>query len=114
MLGTLEHTSVGSILGSNELNEGGSADGVGSLLSANWHGIRDGVKRHVHILFEEGLELLTDEELLRSSILDYVSPDNLLLAVRGQSLVFCGIEVFSVLDDWALRLVPLVIRWLSI
>jgi len=81
VLAALEDTRVGGVVGRNELHKRSGTDGMGSLFPARWHGVRDTVEGQVHILLEEAIEFLTNEELLGGSVFKDVSPDHLLLAV---------------------------------
>ena len=102
VLGALEHTSVGSVRLGNEFNQSGCADGMGTLYATSRHSVGDCVERQVHVLLEEALEFFSNEELLRSSVFDHISPDHLLLAVGALSLVLSSIEVHDIAKIGAL------------
>ena len=76
VLAALEDTGVWGVVGRDVLHQCGGANGMGSLDPAFGHGVGDSVEGQVHILLEEGLKLLTNEELLGSIVhLDH-SPDH--------------------------------------
>lgn len=102
VLGTLENSSVGSIRSGDEFHESGGTNGMGSLNSTSWHGVRNSIKRQVHVLVEEALEFVTDKESFGSSILNDALPDHLLLTVGRLSLVLGGIEIVEMIEVGAM------------
>jgi len=93
MLEALEAAGVWGVRMRDELHLRDGASRVSSLYPFEGHGVCDDVKGVVHVLLEKGLKFVSDEESLRSCIIDDVFPDCLLLAVSAQGLVRRSVEV---------------------
>jgi len=91
VLAASEDASVRSVESWDELQESSDTTGVCSLYPIDRHGVRDCVEGEVHILLEEALELLSNEESLRRVVPIDSFPDHLRLAVGRLGLVLWGV-----------------------
>mmetsp|Transcript_35266 Transcript_35266/g.43130 ORF Transcript_35266/g.43130 Transcript_35266/m.43130 type:complete len:289 (-) Transcript_35266:180-1046(-) len=97
VLHTLEHTRVRLVGVRNNLDLGHGAHGVSLLQSILRHGVSDHVVSQVHVLVEQGSELVASVEALTSRVLEHLSPDELILADGAQGLVIRGVQLLGVL-----------------
>ena len=112
MLATSENTGVIMAVGRDPLHQSSHTTRMRSLDPSRGHRVRDCIERQVHILIEETLELVPNEEAFGSSIARHSLPDNLLLAICGEGLILHTVKIFLVFETFDITLIVMIRCWL--